>query len=198
MVLASNIWFRLTLSLGSIIINITSVSFSLFGTKDSQSMAGLLLTYAISLDMIARWMVMMMGWFEQRLVSFERCVGFLEIDNEPGYSELLKERDHYKEMGLPMPKNEKLLHWPHEGVIEFKEVQVKYRKNLDPVLKGITCTIKKEEKVGIVGRTGAGKSTVTLCLLRVLELLKGQIIIDGHDISELSLDELRTKITTIL
>lgn len=58
--------------------------------------------------------------------------------------------------------------------------------------------IKKEEKIGIVGRTGAGKSTITLCLLRILELLKGQILIDGVDISKISLDELRSKITIIL
>lgn len=69
---------------------------------------------------------------------------------------------------------------------------------MDPVLKGLSLTIKKEEKIGIVGRTGAGKSTITLCLLRVLELMKGSIVIDGQDISKLSLEELRSKITIIL
>lgn len=97
-----------------------------------------------------------------------------------------------------MPKNPELLDWPHEGVIEFKNVHAKYRQNLDTVLKGIDITINKNEKIGVVGRTGAGKSTITLCLLRILELYEGEIIIDGVDISKLSLDELRSKITTIL
>lgn len=56
------------------------------------------------------------------------------------------------------------------------------------MIRGISYKIKKEEKIGIVGRTGAGKSTITLCLLRVLELYKGKIYIDGVDISALSLD----------
>ncbi|KRX07923.1 P-loop containing nucleoside triphosphate hydrolase [Pseudocohnilembus persalinus] len=198
MVLASNIFFRMELAVFSIIINMTSISFSVFSGSESQSRTGLLLTYAVGLDWVIRWMVMMMGWFEQRLVSFERCSAFLEIESEQGYRKLLTVRDQYVNQNLALPKNEQLKKWPHEGVIEFKDVHVKYRKNLDTVLKGVSLTINQTEKVGIVGRTGAGKSTITLCLLRVLELYKGQIIIDGQDISKLSLDELRSKITIIL
>ena len=69
---------------------------------------------------------------------------------------------------------------------------------MDTVLKGLSFMVEKNEKVGIVGRTGAGKSTITLCILRVLELCAGEILIDGFNIAKLSLQELRSKITIIL
>jgi ABC-type multidrug transport system fused ATPase/permease subunit len=79
-----------------------------------------------------------------------------------------------------------LENWPSDGVIEFRNVYVRYRSNLDPVLKGLNFIVSPQEKVGIVGRTGAGKSTITLCILRVLELLEGQILVDGLNIAKLT------------
>ena len=74
---------------------------------------------------------------------------------------------------------------------------VRYREGLDLVLRGIDCVIKPGEKVGIVGRTGAGKSSLTLALFRMIEAATGDIIIDGKKISELGLHDLRTKLTII-
>jgi ABC-type multidrug transport system fused ATPase/permease subunit len=88
--------------------------------------------------------------------------------------------------------------WPSLGVVEFHEVHAKYRENLPTVLNGVTFSVKAGEKIGVVGRTGAGKSSLTLCLLRILELCGGKILIDGVDISALSLEELRSAITIIL
>lgn len=88
--------------------------------------------------------------------------------------------------------------WPERGEIKFIDYWVKYRPNLDPVLRGLTVTFTAGEKIGVVGRTGSGKSTTTLGLLRILEAFKGQILIDGKDISKMSLDDLRTAITIIL
>jgi len=66
------------------------------------------------------------------------------------------------------------------------------------VLRGLTVTFQGGHKIGVVGRTGSGKSTIMLCLLRILEAAEGNIILDGKDISKLSLDDLRSKITIIL
>lgn len=77
-------------------------------------------------------------------------------------------------------------HWPVEGKIEFKDVFVQYRPGLDPVLKDINCTIMPGEKVGIVGRTGAGKSTFTSAMFRLVDVTEGQILIDGVDIMNVS------------
>ena len=66
------------------------------------------------------------------------------------------------------------------------------------MLRGLTVTFQGGHKVGVVGRTGSGKSTIMMSLLRILEAYDGQIIVDGKDISKLSLDDLRSKITIIL
>ena len=75
---------------------------------------------------------------------------------------------------------------------------MKYRANLDPVLRDLSVTFAAGEKIGIVGRTGSGKSTIMLSLLIILEPFKGQILIDGQDIFKMSLDDLRSGITIIL
>lgn len=69
--------------------------------------------------------------------------------------------------------------WPDKGKIEFINLFVKYRPNLDCVLRGLTVTFRPGEKIGVVGRTGSGKSTIMMCLLRILEAHSGQILIDG-------------------
>lgn len=88
--------------------------------------------------------------------------------------------------------------WPDRGRIDFIDFKCRYRENLDLVLRGLTVTFQGGHKIGVVGRTGSGKSTIMLCLLRILEAADGKIILDGRDISQLSLDDLRSKITIIL
>jgi len=81
--------------------------------------------------------------------------------------------------------------------VEFRNFQVRYREGLDLVLRGITFAVEGGEKVGIVGRTGAGKSSLTLALFRIIEPAGGQIIIDDQDITTLGLHALRSRLTII-
>lgn len=87
--------------------------------------------------------------------------------------------------------------WPLDGSIDFKDYQTRYREGLDPVLKGLSLNILPGEKIGICGRTGAGKSSLTLALFRIIEPTAGNIFIDGHDITKLGLHLLRSKLTII-
>ena len=87
--------------------------------------------------------------------------------------------------------------WPHEGKFTFDEYETRYRSGLPLVLKNITCTIESGEKIGIVGRTGAGKSSLALALFRIIEATGGHIAIDGIKIADLGLHDLRTKLTII-
>ncbi|KAH3835361.1 hypothetical protein DPMN_108710 [Dreissena polymorpha] len=87
--------------------------------------------------------------------------------------------------------------WPEKGAITFRNVVMRYRPDIDPVLKDVSFEIKPREKVGIVGRTGAGKSSLATVLFRLVELTDGVITIDGEDISELNLNIIRSKISTI-
>ena len=83
------------------------------------------------------------------------------------------------------------------GDLEFDKVKVRYRNDLPDVIKGITCKINKGEKIGIVGRTGAGKTTIINTLLGVTEISAGRILIDGQSIEELPLKGLRQSVTMI-
>ena len=87
--------------------------------------------------------------------------------------------------------------WPQEGKFTFHEYETRYRPGLPLVLKDFTCSIKPGEKIGIVGRTGAGKSSLALALFRIIEAAGGYIAIDGIKISDLGLHDLRSKLTII-
>ena len=89
------------------------------------------------------------------------------------------------------------LDWPNQGKIVFDKYCVKYRETLDNVLNDIDVIINPGEKIGIVGRTGAGKSSLSLALFRILEYSTGKILIDDVDIRTIGLHELRHKLTII-
>lgn len=86
--------------------------------------------------------------------------------------------------------------WP-KGEVAFEEYSCRYREDLDPVLREVSCDVKVGEKIGVVGRTGAGKSSLVLALFRIVEPLTGRIIIDGRDISRMGLHDLRSCLTLI-
>ena len=118
--------------------------------------------------------------FESSLVSYERCLKIANIhqEDETLYDSSLKE-------------------WPNSPSIEFKNYSLRYRPDTEIVLNNISFKIEANEKIGIVGRTGAGKSTLWLALSRIVEAASGQILIDGIDISKISLQNLREKISII-
>lgn len=87
--------------------------------------------------------------------------------------------------------------WPQEGAINFTDVSLRYRPHLDCSLKGLSFDITAGCKVGVVGRTGAGKSTLSLAMSRIVEICDGKIEIDGQNINEIDIHKLREKITVI-
>lgn len=87
--------------------------------------------------------------------------------------------------------------WPDNGAVSIENYATRYRPGLDLVVKNITAEIKPTQKVGIVGRTGAGKSSLTLALFRMIEPAEGKIVIDGVNISDIGLHDLRSNITII-
>ncbi|KAJ2461898.1 hypothetical protein GGI03_004826 [Coemansia sp. RSA 2337] len=87
--------------------------------------------------------------------------------------------------------------WPEQGMVEFKNYSTRYREGLDFVLKDVSFSVRSHEKVGIVGRTGAGKSSLTLALFRIIEAAEGQILLDGEDIAQYGLFDVRSKLSII-
>jgi ATP-binding cassette, subfamily C (CFTR/MRP), member 1 len=108
------------------------------------------------------------------------------------YSQIPSEAPRLTETDESLPSN-----WPVEGRIEFINSKLRYRPGLPLVLKGLNISIPAQAKVGVVGRTGAGKSTLMVALLRLVELDSGSIKIDGVDIRSVGLKTLRSKIAVI-
>ena len=119
---------------------------------------------------------------EQDAVSIERIAQYNNIDQEAAF--VIKETKPNKE-------------WPIKGKIEIDNIFMKYRKNLEYVIRGMTCTINGGDKVGVIGRTGAGKSSLFVTLLRICEYDKGKIMIDDIDIKQIGLFDLRSRISVI-
>lgn len=87
--------------------------------------------------------------------------------------------------------------WPGKGEIEFENVELRYREELPLVLRGVNLMVRSGEKMGVVGRTGSGKSSMMIALLRMVEVCGGRILVDGVDLKTLGLDDIRSRITII-
>ena len=150
----------------------------------SQSV-GITFTYSVVLQENLGWGFSIAADLENIMISLERCLQYTRIESEAP--------------NVIRPKDEELVEkkWPNEGKIKFENYSVKYRPNTEIVLKNLNFEINGNEKIGIVGRTGSGKSTICLCLFRILEPLEGTIYIDGEDITKIGLEILRKNLTII-
>lgn len=126
-------------------------------------------------------------------------VAYSEVENEMNSVERLC---HYannleQEAAYKIPGHEPAPDWPQKGHIEFKNVSLRYREELPLVIKNLQLDVKPKEKIGICGRTGAGKSSLITALYRLSEVTKGKIEIDGVDVSTIGLHDLRSKLSII-
>uniref|UniRef100_A0A4W5L8M2 ABC-type glutathione-S-conjugate transporter n=1 Tax=Hucho hucho TaxID=62062 RepID=A0A4W5L8M2_9TELE len=148
----------------------------------SPGIVGLAVSHSLQVTGILSWIVRSWTDVENNIVSVERVKEYADTAKEAAWN--------VEGSSLPLA-------WPQTGTIEFQDYGLQYRKGLDWALKGITLKIQEREKVGIVGRTGAGKSSLALGIFRILEAAKGEIYIDGVNIAEIGLHDLRSRITII-
>ncbi|KAH9904997.1 hypothetical protein F4778DRAFT_731477 [Xylariomycetidae sp. FL2044] len=180
---AANRWlaFRTDL-LGDFVAFFAGVFVILSIGKIDAGSAGISLSYAIGFSENILWLVRLYATNEQNMNSVERVKEYLDVEQE----------------AAPInEKNRPADNWPAHGAVEFIGYSTRYRKELDPVLKNVTFKIRPREKVGIVGRTGAGKSSLTLAVFRALEADSGKILIDDVDIGKIGLRDLREAITIV-
>ena len=143
---------------------------------------GFTLSYAIQITQSLSGFVLTFTMTESALVAVERLAKFASLSPEPA---------------LELPDDPDTKDWPSAGRIVFDNASMKYRENLDPVLHNLSFEIRPGERVGVCGRTGAGKSSVLVALFRIAPLYQGRIMIDGVDISKIGVHTLRQQLAII-
>ncbi|XP_014264614.3 ATP-binding cassette sub-family C member 2 [Maylandia zebra] len=180
--IVSNRWLAIRLEFVGNLVVFFSALFAVISRDSIDSgLVGLSISYALNVTQTLNWLVRMTSELETNIVAVERVSEYTELENEA---------DWVTDTRPPQQ-------WPEAGRVKFENYKVRYRPELDLVLHGITCDIDSTEKIGIVGRTGAGKSSLTNCLFRIIEAAEGYIRIDDVDISKIGLHDLRNRLTII-
>lgn len=181
-----NRWLAVRLEfLGSLIIfgsSLFAVLGVLYGDPSyiDPGLVGLSVSYALGVTQALNWVIRSYCDIETNIVSVERVKEYVDLP-----------REKYESPRSVDPM------WPAKGKVEFRDYSASYREGLELCLKNVSFDVKPKEKVGIVGRTGAGKSSLSLALFRIIEATKGSIMIDDVDISILRLFDLRSRLTII-
>lgn len=176
---AFNRWMGLRMALvGSLFSTIVAAIILLIPTVDA-SLAGFALSFALNYGQTVIWIIRHYANLELQMNAVERITEYSDLKTE-------------SQDGADPPAA-----WPSEGRLEVNDLVVSYAPDLPPVLKGVTFRVERSERIGVVGRTGAGKSSLTLALFRFLEAAEGSIHIDGLDISKIKLHSLRSRLAII-
>ena len=180
---ATNRWLALRVDFTGALVSFFAGVFVILrmGSIDAGS-AGLSMTYAVMFTENVLWLVRLYAVNEQNMNSVERVKEYIDVEQEA---------KAIVEEARPAGN------WPSQGAIQFMNYTTRYRRDLEPVLKDLTFSILPGERVGIVGRTGAGKSSLALALFRGLEAEEGKIVIDDIDIGLIGLQDLREAITIV-
>lgn len=117
---------------------------------------------------------------------------FVSVERIHSYATTLKEEGPLVTKTIPLPKD-----WPSKGQIKFSNLNLRHREGLPLVLRGISFLVASKEKIGIVGRTGSGKSSLVGALFRLVEACGGKVEIDDTDVALIGLEQLRTKLSII-
>ncbi|XAR70216.1 Xenobiotic-transporting ATPase [Bertholletia excelsa] len=160
----------------AIVLCSTAVALTSFHQLTS-GFVGMSLSYGLSLNVFVIYSVYHQCLAENTSISIERVEQYMQITSEA--PEVIE-------------NNRPASNWPALGRVEICDLKVRYRRNAPLVLKGISCIFEGGQKIGIVGRTGSGKTTLISTLFRLVEPTEGQIVIDGVNISSIGLRDLRS------
>ncbi|KAK9431675.1 hypothetical protein V1505DRAFT_367587 [Lipomyces doorenjongii] len=180
---ACNRWMCLLVqSAGGLVATFAGVFVLLSRGSIDSGLAGLVLTYAITFSENMLYLVMLYAVTEMDMNSVERINEYLQLDQEA--PEIIE--------SCRPP-----VLWPSKGAISVHDLSLRYAPELPTVIRNVSFDVKPAWKVGVVGRTGAGKSTIVSAFFRFLEPVTGSIVIDDIDISKIGLRDLREALTII-
>ncbi len=175
-------WYLMMLNVISFLFLVFLTIFTLIEKElYSAKVIGIILSYSLIFQSDIIEFLSAFSNFENTMTKMERSLT---------YTNLISEKPQHLE-------NDNKINWPTKGEIEFINYSTRYRPDTKIVLKNLSFKIESNKRIGIVGRTGSGKSTIALCLFRILESLKGKILIDGIDISTIGLQKLRKSLTIL-
>nr|AKC34057.1 ABCC1-like protein [Spodoptera litura]AKC34899.1 ABCC1-like protein [Spodoptera litura] len=178
----ANRWLAVRLEMiGNLIIFFSAMFAVLNRDTISAGLVGLSVSYALQITQTLNWLVRMTSEVETNIVAVERIKEYAETEQEAAWT----------------VANGPPAEWPATGALQLERLTLAYRAGAEPALREVTCAVAPRDKLGIVGRTGAGKSTLTLGLFRIVEAVGGRILIDGLDIAAMGLHQLRSRITII-
>ncbi|KAI5459860.1 P-loop containing nucleoside triphosphate hydrolase protein [Mariannaea sp. PMI_226] len=184
--ISANRWLAVRLEFIGAIVILSAAGFAIFSVASnsglSPGMVGLAMSYALQITTSLNWIVRQTVEVETNIVSVERVLEYAALPSEA--PEII-------------PNKRPPASWPAKGEVEFVNYSTRYREGLDLVLKNINLDIKTHEKIGVVGRTGAGKSSLTLALFRLIEPATGHIGIDEVNTSSIGLLDLRRRLAII-
>ncbi|KAK0610742.1 ABC transporter [Immersiella caudata] len=172
-------WMGWNISVAGTVFAVSVVAFVLARAGNDAALAGFILNFVMDFSNLVLMVTRAYSTLELEMNAVERVVEYSEIETE--------------NLGGEKPPAA----WPTQGRLEVHDLVVSYAKDLPPVLKGISFETRAAERIGVIGRTGAGKSSLTLALFRFLEAQSGTIHVDGLDISKLKLEDLRSRLAII-
>ena len=181
---ATNRWLSIRVDAAGALVSFFAGAFILrnIDTLDA-GLAGLSLTYAITFTEHMLWVVRLYSVNEMNMNSVERIREYLQVESEA--------------VRRSLPGHEPPKDWPQKGAVKVQHLTLRYAPDLPTVIRDVTFEVEPSAKVAVVGRTGAGKSTIAAAFFRFLEADSGRIIIDDVDIGTIGLQELRSKMAII-
>ncbi|CAF3642109.1 unnamed protein product [Adineta steineri] len=179
----SNRWLGIRLEMiGNLLTLLTAITAVFMRAHLTAGTVGLMITYAIQITHALNLLVRTSSEIEANITSVERINEYAELTSEAPWE---------------IPDRKPPSYWPINGNIQIMDLSTRYRNNLQLVLKNLTIDIQSGEKIGIIGRTGSGKSSLCLTLFRIIEPTNGTIMIDNVDIRLIGVHDLRSKLTII-
>lgn len=169
-------WLDVT---SAIYLTVVTYAFLLLDSDTLGGNVGLAITQAINLVGMCNWGLRQTSELENQMTSVERVLEYADLESEP-----------------PINGPKDLGQWPEDACIDFRGISMKYSPEADYVLREVQFSVRAGEKVGIVGRTGAGKSSITQAIFRLTDY-EGQIVVDKLDLKSLGLHDFRSRFSVI-
>lgn len=183
--IVTNRWLSIRLDLLNNLVVVSACIFAVIGRDQlAAGLVGLCVTYTLRVTQTLNYLIRQVSQVEANIVSVERVEGYIK--------DLDQEKPRILDTDEKLPTK-----WPACGKIEIRKFSARYRAELPYVIKDVSCMINAGEKIGICGRTGAGKSSLTVALFRLIESDQGKIFIDDVDIATIGLNTLRSHLSII-